>query len=46
IFSFDYPFYKWVVALFVGIGFIWIASTFETRRDQITAWMNQLQGWE
>ncbi|NEO69052.1 DUF2157 domain-containing protein [Moorena sp. SIO3H5] len=46
IFSVDYPFSKWVVALFVGIGFIWIAATFETRRDQITAWMNQLQGWE
>ncbi|NET64539.1 MAG: pentapeptide repeat-containing protein [Moorea sp. SIO1G6] len=46
IFSFDYPFSKWVVALFVGIGFIWIAATFETRRDQITAWMNQFQSWE
>ncbi len=46
IFSVDYPFSKWVLALFVGIGFIWIAATFETRRDQITAWMNQLQGWE
>ncbi|WP_424102441.1 pentapeptide repeat-containing protein [Moorena producens] len=46
IFSVDYPFSKWVVALFVGIGFIWIAATFETRRDQITAWMNQFQSWE
>ncbi len=47
---FDYPFSKWVIGLFVGIAFIWIAATFETRREQITAllrsWMSELQTWE
>ena len=47
---FDYPFSKWVVGLLVGIAFIWIAATFETRREQITAllrnWITELQNWE
>ncbi|MDJ1170383.1 hypothetical protein PMG71_13170 [Roseofilum sp. BLCC_M154] len=43
---FDYPFSKWLVALGVGISLIWIAATFETRRDQIQAWFQELQHWE
>ena len=47
---FDYPFSKWVIGLCVGIAFIWIAATFETRREQITAlvrnWLGELQNWE
>ncbi len=47
---FDYPFSKWVIGLLVGITFIWIAATFETRREQITAllrnWISELQTWE
>jgi hypothetical protein len=47
---FDYPFSKWVVGLLVGIAFIWIAATFETRREQITAllrnWITELQNWQ
>ncbi|HEY9796001.1 MAG TPA: hypothetical protein V6D30_10200 [Leptolyngbyaceae cyanobacterium] len=47
---FDYPFSKWVIGLLVGIAFIWIAATFETRREQITAllrnWITELQNWE
>lgn len=46
---FDYPFSKWVIGLLVGIAFIWIAATFETRREQITAllrnWISELQTW-
>ncbi|MDJ1179811.1 hypothetical protein PJF56_13140 [Roseofilum sp. BLCC_M91] len=43
---FDYPFSKWLVALGVGISLIWIAATFETRREQIQAWFQELQHWE
>jgi hypothetical protein len=47
---FEYPFSKWVIGLLVGIAFIWIAATFETRREQITAllrhWMSELQTWD
>lgn len=47
---FDYPFSKWVIGLLVGIAFIWIAATFETRREQITAllrnWITELENWD
>jgi hypothetical protein len=43
---FDYPFSKWLVALGAGISLIWIAATFETRREQIQAWFQELQQWE
>jgi len=47
---FDYPLIKWAIGLAFGIVFIWIAATFETRRDRITAfvqhWILQLQSWE
>ena len=41
---------KWIVGLLVGIGFIWIAATFETRRQQVAAllqhWLGELETWE
>jgi len=47
---FDYPLIKWAIGLGFGIVFIWIAATFETRRDRISAfvqhWVVQLQSWE
>ena len=46
---FDYPLIKWAIGLAFGIVFIWIAATFETRRDRISAfvqhWVVQLQSW-
>ncbi len=42
----DYPFSKWLVALGVGIALIWIGATFETRREQIQAWFQEVQHWE
>ncbi len=47
---FDYPLIKWAIGLAFGIVFIWIAATFETRRDRIATfvqhWIVQLQFWE
>ncbi|MEG4286154.1 hypothetical protein QUB68_23775 [Microcoleus sp. A006_D1] len=47
---FDYPLIKWAIGLAFGIVFIWIAATFETRRDRITAfvqhWVVQFQSWD
>lgn len=47
---FDYPLIKWAIGLAFGILFIWIAATFETRRDRISAfvqhWIVQLQSWD
>lgn len=47
---FDYPLIKWAIGLAFGVVFIWIAATFETRRDRIAAfvqhWVVQLQSWE
>ncbi len=47
---FDYPLIKWAIGLAFGILFIWIAATFETRRDRISAfvqhWVVQLQSWD
>ncbi|MBW4621797.1 MAG: hypothetical protein KME17_20830 [Cyanosarcina radialis HA8281-LM2] len=44
------PFFKWVVGLIVGIAFIWLAATFETRREQFTYlvrnWIAELEEWE
>lgn len=45
-----YSFLKWLIGLIVGILFIWIAATFETRREQIVTllrnWISELQNWE
>ncbi|NEO33275.1 MAG: DUF2157 domain-containing protein [Symploca sp. SIO3C6] len=50
ILMFDYPISKWIVGLIVGIAFIWIAATFETRREQMNTlfsnWMSELKTWE
>jgi hypothetical protein len=47
---FDYPLIKWAIGLAFGVVFIWIAATFETRRDRIAAfvqhWVTQLQSWD
>jgi hypothetical protein len=41
---------KWAIGLLVGIGFIWIAATFERSRQQIVALVQQaiaeLETWE
>lgn len=42
IFIFAYPLLKWIVGLLVGITFIWIAASFENRRNQITTLMRRL----
>lgn len=50
ILNFRYAFLKWLIGLIVGIIFIWIAANFETRREQITAflrnWISELGNWE
>ncbi|MBE9096726.1 hypothetical protein [Tychonema sp. LEGE 07203] len=47
---FDYPLIKWAIGLAFGIVFIWVAATFETRRDRISAlvqhWVLQFQSWD
>jgi hypothetical protein len=44
------PFFKWVVGLILGIAFIWLAATFEIRREQFTYlvrnWIAELEEWE
>ncbi|MGB3512202.1 MAG: hypothetical protein WBA93_23790 [Microcoleaceae cyanobacterium] len=45
-----YSFVKWIIGLILGIAFIWIAASFETRREQITnilqSWIEELEEWE
>ncbi len=45
-----YSFFKWIIGLIVGIAFIWIAASFETRREQINNllqnWIEELEEWE
>ena len=45
-----YSFVKWIIGLIVGIALIWIAASFETRREQITNllqdWIEELEEWE
>ncbi|WP_198017809.1 hypothetical protein [Oscillatoria acuminata] len=45
-----YPFLRWVIGLFVGIGCIWIAATVETRREQLVTilqnWRVELDSWD
>ena len=45
-----YSFFKWLISLIVGIAFIWIAASFETRREQINNllqnWIEELEKWE
>ncbi|TVP61341.1 MAG: DUF2157 domain-containing protein [Nodularia sp. (in: Bacteria)] len=50
IFSFSYPFLKWIVGLLVGIILISVAANFETRRTQINTLLrsisDELQQWQ
>ncbi|MCT7968356.1 DUF2157 domain-containing protein [Laspinema sp. D1] len=45
-----YPFLRWVIGLFVGIGCIWVAATVETRREQLVTllqnWRIELESWD
>ena len=45
-----YPFMKWVVGILAGFSLIWIAATFETRREQLASlvrdWVSELATWE
>ncbi|WP_287519405.1 DUF2157 domain-containing protein [Okeania sp. SIO2C2] len=45
-----YSFFKWIIGLIVGIVFIWIAASFETRREQINNllqnWIEELEEWK
>ncbi|MDR9403187.1 MAG: hypothetical protein RI580_07085 [Halothece sp. Uz-M2-17] len=47
---FQYPFSKWIIGLFVGMGLIWLAATFETRRENIRTlmehWLAKFNTWE
>ena len=47
---YDYPLFKWIVGLILGLSLLSIAGSFETRRTQLTAWLQnwlaQLQTWE
>jgi hypothetical protein len=46
----DYSLALWAIGILVGLAFIWIAATFESRRSQMTAliryWTVQLEEWE
>ncbi|MBW4616194.1 MAG: DUF2157 domain-containing protein [Desmonostoc vinosum HA7617-LM4] len=50
IFSWRYPFIKWVIGLLVGIVLISIAANFETRRAQLSSMIrnaiDEFQAWE
>ncbi|MFZ4641462.1 MAG: hypothetical protein ACOYMP_13845, partial [Nodosilinea sp.] len=45
-----YPLLKWVIGLLVGIAFIWIAASFETRRSQFVTllrnWLTEFETWK
>ncbi|XGB41751.1 MAG: hypothetical protein LVS60_16140 [Nodosilinea sp. LVE1205-7] len=45
-----YPLLKWVIGLLVGIAFIWIAASFETRRSQFVILLRncltELEAWK
>ncbi|MEM1171353.1 MAG: DUF2157 domain-containing protein [Cyanobacteria bacterium P01_H01_bin.35] len=45
-----YSFFKWIIGLVVGVAFIWIAASFETRREQINNLLQnsieELENWE
>ncbi|MEL4894554.1 hypothetical protein [Crocosphaera sp. Alani8] len=48
--SFTYPLLKWMVGLLLGLMFIWIAASFENRRNQISSimnhWIEEFATWE
>jgi hypothetical protein len=45
-----YSLLKWIIGLCLGILLIWVAANFETRREQVTAlmqnWLAELQQWQ
>ncbi|VXD22741.1 conserved membrane hypothetical protein [Planktothrix serta PCC 8927] len=45
-----YSFMKWVISFILGLILIWIAATFETRREQLITlwnnWMAELETWD
>lgn len=47
---FAYSLLKWIVGLVAGVALIWIAATFETRREQMGSllrqWFVDLQDWQ
>jgi hypothetical protein len=47
---FSYPLIKWFAILMAGIGLIWLAASFETRRSQLSSlvrnWLEQFQQWD
>ncbi|MDJ0556872.1 MAG: hypothetical protein QNJ68_20985 [Microcoleaceae cyanobacterium MO_207.B10] len=50
ILNYLYSFVKWIIGLILGIAFIWISASFETRREQINNllqnWIEELAEWE
>ena len=47
---FSYPLIKWFAILMAGIGLIWLAASFETRKSQLSSlvrnWLEQFQQWD
>ncbi|GBF79124.1 hypothetical protein [Aphanothece sacrum] len=50
ILSFMYPLLKWIIGLCLGLIFIWIAASFESRKTQFTRlfyqWINHFETWD
>ena len=50
VFVSDYSFLLWALGIVLGIGLIWVAATFESRRTQAIAlleyWTDALQRWQ
>ena len=48
--SYEYAFVKWALGLTLGLLFIWIAASFETRQEQIINllknWITELDSWQ
>ena len=46
----DYSFMKWLIGISIGLVLIWVAASFETRREQIKLllknWILALESWE
>ncbi|MGK7889588.1 MAG: hypothetical protein AB4042_09660, partial [Leptolyngbyaceae cyanobacterium] len=46
----QHPLQIWAVGIILGLGFIWVAATFEARRNQVNAmlsyWRTELDSWE
>jgi hypothetical protein len=46
----QYSLLLWAVGIVIGLVFIWIAATFEARRNQVNGlvqyWLDELANWE